>query len=41
MISGFSVFGASPAILGQHRDGLLDHLRSATQTARQALYGAE
>ncbi|MEE3044294.1 MAG: IclR family transcriptional regulator [Pseudomonadota bacterium] len=40
MISGFSVFGASPAILGQHRDSLLDHLRSATQTARQALYGA-
>lgn len=39
MISAFSVFGASPAILDQNREIFLSHLQMAALAARSTLYG--
>ena len=41
MVSAFSVFGASPALLYQKRDTLLNALTQATENAQRALHGKD
>ncbi|RCK25854.1 IclR family transcriptional regulator [Thalassospira lucentensis] len=41
MVSAFSVFGASPALLDQKRDTLLNALTQATENAQRALHGKD